>query len=114
MSDVISFRLDKDNPREAAALQVLHSWSEKGYNFRHIITEALIRMKDRGSISETDDLLMELKQSLGQFNRLFEKLGDENCLPASQKNEESYKIALPRNFIDSIQKTAKPGIRPDH
>ena len=46
MSDVISFRLDKDNPREEKARQVLKYWYEEGYSLRHIMTEALLRLDE--------------------------------------------------------------------
>ena len=44
MSEVISFRLNKDNPREARALMVLKGWQEQGHNIRYIITEALVNL----------------------------------------------------------------------
>jgi hypothetical protein len=42
MSQVISFRLDQNNPREAWALSVLSGMQEQGYQVRHILTEALV------------------------------------------------------------------------
>jgi len=46
MSDVISFRLDNDNPREQKARQALKDWYEKGYNLRHITTETLLKLEE--------------------------------------------------------------------
>ena len=40
MSQVFSFRLDEDNPREAQALQVIKTWASKGYSLRYILVEA--------------------------------------------------------------------------
>ena len=51
MSDVISFWLDKDNPREEKARQALKAWYEEGYSLRHIMTEALLRFDDSTTIS---------------------------------------------------------------
>jgi hypothetical protein len=34
MSEVISFRLDNTNPREAQALEVLKAWIGMGYSIR--------------------------------------------------------------------------------
>ena len=44
MSKVISFRLNKNNPREAIAWHVLQARIAKGYSIRHIMTEALIKL----------------------------------------------------------------------
>lgn len=41
MSEVISFRLDENNPCEAQARAVLKAWADKGYSVRHVLTEAL-------------------------------------------------------------------------
>ena len=46
MSEVISFRLNKNNPREARALMDIKSWQEEGHNIRYIVTEAFLRMHD--------------------------------------------------------------------
>ena len=43
MSEVISFRQNKDNPREEKAVQVLRTWTAQGFNVRHTITEALLK-----------------------------------------------------------------------
>jgi hypothetical protein len=40
MSEVISFRLDPDNAREALAITVLQTLQGKGYSLRYIMTEA--------------------------------------------------------------------------
>ena len=44
MSEVISFRLSKENPREALAYEILKGWHEKGHSIRHTITEALLKL----------------------------------------------------------------------
>jgi hypothetical protein len=49
MSEVISFLLDKTNPREARALEVLNAWLEKGFNTRHILTTLLLELDHPGS-----------------------------------------------------------------
>jgi len=49
MSDVISFRLNKENQREAKALEVLNAWIEKGFSTRHILTMALLELDHPGS-----------------------------------------------------------------
>ena len=44
MSEVISFRLNPENSREAKALDTLKMWREEGYTLRHKITEAILRL----------------------------------------------------------------------
>jgi len=48
MSEVISFRLDKENLREAKALMILHEWRKNGYSLRQTITEALVSLDRDG------------------------------------------------------------------
>ncbi len=49
MSKVISFRLDKANPREAQALNILDTWIGQGYSLRFIFTKALLDIDQPGS-----------------------------------------------------------------
>ena len=44
MSEVISFRLDPDNPREAQALKILRTKQAEGFSSRRVLTDALIFM----------------------------------------------------------------------
>ena len=62
MSEVICFRLDRDNPREAQALQVLAAWQEAGFSRRHVLTEALLRLD--GDIRTVIDQLEGIGSSL--------------------------------------------------
>ncbi|MCU0485171.1 MAG: hypothetical protein MUC85_03575 [Anaerolineales bacterium] len=45
MSQVISFRLDENNPREAQAQQVLQTRASRGYSLRHTRVEALLALE---------------------------------------------------------------------
>ena len=73
MSEVISFRLDKDNPREAIAWRVLQTRIAKGHNIRHIITEALIKLDQSEQVS-TPPTLDELNETLCQVNRFLKHI----------------------------------------
>jgi hypothetical protein len=42
MSQVFSFRLDKNNPREAQARHVIEAWASRGYSLRYVLVEALL------------------------------------------------------------------------
>ena len=45
MSEVISFRLNKDNLRESKALLILQEWKAKGYSILQTLTEALLKLE---------------------------------------------------------------------
>ena len=44
MSEVISFRLNPENPREAQALEILRAKKSEGFSSRQVLTDALIGM----------------------------------------------------------------------
>ena len=52
MSEVVSFRLNKDNPRERQALVILETWCAQGYNARYILTEALIKLGEQITVKK--------------------------------------------------------------
>lgn len=74
MSEVISFRQNKDNPREAKALEILKARSAVGYKIRHIITDALLKLDDHRKSPSTIVALDELNDTLIQVNQLLEQL----------------------------------------
>ena len=100
MSEVFSFRLSKDNPREVQAREILESWISQGYSLRYIITEALIHFRDNGKHhEEISGLLDQLRGLLSQSTN-----GGE---PGSLENND--KISLPSSFIEAVKKSVKPG-----
>ena len=100
MSEVISFRMDKDNPREAQAKAVLKAWVEKGYCVRHVLTEALLAY--RGSKVDVD--INELTHKLDQISNMLQ----QNSTPS---NHEDSNNMLSDSFMASIRNAAKPGIK---
>ncbi len=56
MSEVINFRLDKNNPREAQAREMIEVWVKQGYSLQHILTEALLRLKNQEDIVRQSQL----------------------------------------------------------
>lgn len=85
MSEVISFRLNKDNPREAQARAVIKAWGDKEYSARHVLTEALLA--HQGSQRELE--IRSLSTKLDEISRMLQ----QNKSPLScQKNEVSYLI----------------------
>ena len=107
MSQVISFRLDVDNPREAQALDTLQSLCEKGYSIRRIVTDALLNL-------DVSDILIgapeqgELFEIIDQIKILLTQL-DDKSIPLLK--EEKQETKLSDTFLKSIQKTAKSGVR---
>ncbi len=111
MSEVISFRLNKDNPREARALRVLKKWREEGHNTRYIITEALNGLKDLGNIELKSLMLVELNERLFHISRIFEQMGHQEPNKLFAITQSTSDIILSDCFINSIKEAAKPGIR---
>jgi hypothetical protein len=99
MREVISFRLSKDNPREAQARAVLKVWVDKGYGVRHVLTEALLVYQ--GSKKDMD--IQELSVKLDEIRKLLQ----QNSTPTNLNESE---VALSDRFLTSIRKGAKPGI----
>ena len=110
MSEVFSFRLDPNNPREAVALEVIRTWQGKGFSIRHIMVEALWKLE------------READQPYGeQIDRVNEKLDDLfDLLRSSRENRGEDPVSeeqadrsqdLSSHFLASIKVTAKPGLR---
>jgi hypothetical protein len=99
MSEVISFRLDQDNPREAQARAVLKAWVDQGYSVRHVLTEALLAYRGYKEGVDID----ELSHKLDQISNILQKNG------TPFKHEDSNDM-LSNSFLASIRKAAKPGV----
>jgi hypothetical protein len=99
MSEVISFRLDKDNLREAQARAVLKAWVKKGYCVRHVLTEALLAY--RGSKVDVD--IDELTHKLNQISNMLQQNG-------APSNHEDSNNLLSDSFMVSIKNAVKPGV----
>lgn len=110
MSEVISFRLDPQNPREAAVLEVIRAWQRKGFSIRHIMTEAL-RNLDREASAPYE----------AQIEQVNEKLDDLFDLLRSNKENHGEDLVgetlteslqdLSTQFLTSIKVASKPGLR---
>jgi hypothetical protein len=98
MSEVVSFRLNKDNPREAQARAVLKAWVDKGYGIRYVLTEALLAYQN----SQRDVDIRELSMKLEEISNLLR----QNGTPSKQEDSNNM---LSDSFMASIRKTAKSG-----
>lgn len=108
MSEVISFRLDPNNPREAQALAVLAHHQERGYSARQILTEALLKLDQAGKEHELQtqmaDILMAVHRVSDQIERL-QRAG----VPRTGLHDENQAV-LSDAFVLSVKSAAKPGI----
>jgi hypothetical protein len=111
MSVVISFRLDRTNPREARALDLLNAYIEQGYNARFILTQALLELDHPGSDLEMSQDDQGLQLVLDHIDQLIEivRVGESN--PLSKKTIEPELPKLNDRFLASIKQGAKPGIK---
>lgn len=111
MSEVISFRLDKENPREAKALEILRTWTERGYSTRFIITKGLLELNNPNSSSEfsRDDQIIEVV--LEQIGQVLDMVKSMNTNPSGYNRQEDHQDDLSKDFIKSIKLGIKPGIR---
>ncbi|MBN1536872.1 MAG: hypothetical protein JW908_09090 [Anaerolineales bacterium] len=107
MSEVISFRLNKNNLREAKALLVIQECRAKGYSLRQIITDALIKHDEAWSDPPTPNI----DELNNKFNQLLEQLSNGDPRRITQPNTSIGQSELADQFIASIKKTAKQGIK---
>lgn len=110
MSEVISFRLNKDNLREGQALDILETWCNEGYSIRHVITEALLKLNGDG-YEEAATTLDELQTTLNQVVHLLEQLGNDESTKVKEQESRSGKTGLTYDFIASIKKYANTGVK---
>jgi len=108
MSEVISFRLDNTNPREAQGLEVLNAWVEKGFSTRFILTTALLKSEHYGSEMESDQGNRDLSLVLEQIGQLIEIV---KANPIAAQSISLEKPILHENFLASIKQGAKPGMK---
>ncbi len=109
MSEVISFRLDPKNPREANALRLLQQRINQGYTYRQIITDALLNH----DCSQRDLLIMSTTSSdilnqLRELNELLKNVSHEKTIKFDRDCQEN---SLNEKLIQSIHKVAQPGMK---
>ncbi len=111
MSEVISFRLDKSNKREADAFEILEAWCSKGFSVRHVMTEALLKLGDPGLESSQNPTNPDLNIVLTKVNILLDQI-ENRGLPTINKPEgEIVHSSLAENFVSSVKMAVKPGMR---
>jgi hypothetical protein len=101
MSKVYSFRLDKNNPREAQAREVIEAWGKKGYSLRCFLTDVLV---DFSRQEKKDD---EMEILLSHLRSLIYKLDTETSIELENQAQSN----LSASFLDALRKNAKTGVR---
>ena len=111
MSEVISFRLDRNNPREAQALGVLKKGQEAGYSLRHVLTEALLALEaaaeDEQAVMVT---LADLTNRLAEIHTALENLRRLESSQVQPTVDTPIQATLAESFLLSVKNAAKPGI----
>jgi hypothetical protein len=108
MSEVISFRLDPKNPREAEALKVLARRQEQGDSVRHILTEALLKL-DRADVEV--DIQTQMGEILSAIHRVGNQIEHLQKSGVQHRGSPSEKqVGLSNAFLLSVKSAAKPGI----
>ncbi len=115
MSEVISFRLDRDNPREARAREVLRAWYAQGYSVRYVLTEALLSLEEsQQQDQESTFALDEVNRTLHQVMQLLERMQNGRYVAAAARDDDQQpKAALTETFVASVRSAAKPGMKLD-
>jgi hypothetical protein len=110
MSEIISFRLSKNNPREARALMILQKWQDEGHNTRYIVTEALLILQDSNGTKKTELLLAELNNKLTDVSQIVSKFCREKTAELTVTSLIKPNTELSDNFVRGIRNAAKPGL----
>jgi hypothetical protein len=110
MSQVISFRLNPENPRDAQALEILRTKQAEGFSSRRVLTDALIGMVAR---KEQDKLFSveEFSMALEQVSDLIEQIKSGNQGNEDHQEKSPHLVTLNDNFINSVKIAARPGLK---
>jgi hypothetical protein len=110
MSEVISFRVNHNNPRETQALRILENWCAQGYSVRQVVIEALLRLDHSDLSSEVCQNNQELSTLSEQINQVLEILKVVKADPREEQQLNSESEILSDSFLASMKLFAKPGI----
>lgn len=111
MSEVISFRLDPDNAREAQALVLLSAWAKKGYSIRYVITDALINFGEGNGVSISTEDTEKITSALDKITQLIDSIHLENGSVPIDNTKSPETAQINGDFITSLKKTVKPGLK---
>lgn len=111
MSRVISFRLCRDNPREAQALEMLQQRQEQGFSTRQILLEALLSLSSDANTSDLNDIAARLEDVLNEANDYIARLQNGQSVTGTMATAPSELPSVSEGFKLSVRKAAKSGVR---
>lgn len=108
MSEVFSFRLNDNNPRERLALGILQIRNSQGFSTRQTIVESLILLGDSKDQYKSINEMTALINTIEKLSKLVSKSSltqpNEDYSRAEQFSE------LQSSFVTSIKSAIKPGV----
>ncbi len=112
MSVVISFRLNKDDPRQMKAILLLNRKRAEGMSVREVIITALIQIDQGNQVNEKESDIQLVRETLTRVNLL---LANMNIEQEGQETRPKLRTDLPKlasDFICSVKTNFKPGMGP--
>ncbi len=109
MSEVISFRLNKNNPREAQAYEVLMGRLTEGYSIRQIVVEALLKLNHPDIDQNMVPLFETLSAKINQVYQLLDQLEIGRFAFNIENSGSTYELTEP--FVAAIKKGVKHGLK---
>jgi len=97
MSKVYSFRLSKDNPREAQAREVIEAWEEEGFSLRYVIVEVLLSYK-------------KAEVGHGELNSIVDQLQNLILSLEKQPSAKPSEASLSNSFLDAVKQSVRDGV----
>ena len=111
MSEVISFRLDRHNPREQRAMDVLNAWQTKGYSLRFIITEALIKLDEDRCPALDTTAGFDYHEVVAKVTEMIKCIAKDPLTPIDDRGKGTSQTALTETFLASVMKATRPGLQ---
>jgi hypothetical protein len=110
MSEVISLRLNRENPREAKPLKILKARQVEGYSVRQVVTEGLLNLVSAGPSPAVIITTGELIELMGRVTNLLEQIELTDKL-SNAFNGSFPSLELKQAFIRSVRQNIKLGIK---
>ena len=102
--------MNKNNLREARALEILQRWRGEGFSNRYIFVEALLSL-DGIHLNNEASTLGEIAIILNQANYLLEQINECQLTKVREKETVTRETLLSSEFLSSIKDKLKPGIK---
>jgi len=106
MSGVVSFRLDKNNPREAQALNILNSWIDQRFSVRFILTKALLELDHSDSGLKVCKDSHHLDCVLDRIDQVIGLLQDKQLIHLTTLKPNMESPSLSESFLASVKRGA--------